>query len=52
MSNQATTSMGPKPIVFRGEHPDKRTDKEWVKYMCKKYPELGWMSAKQLKKIK
>ena len=24
-------------FFFRGQHPDKRTDKEWVAYMNKKY---------------
>lgn len=47
MANQTTTSVGPKPIIFRGEHPDKRTDKEWVRYMCEKNPELDWLPKKQ-----
>lgn len=29
-------------IFFRGEHPDNRSPKEWVKYMNKKYPHLKW----------
>ena len=29
-------------FFFRGQHPDKRTDMEWVKYMNKKYPHLKW----------
>ena len=33
---------GDDSIFFRGEHPDKRTPKEWVKYMNKKYPHLKW----------
>ncbi len=30
-------SAGNDSIFFRGEHPDKRTDKQWVSYMNKKY---------------
>lgn len=29
-------------FFFRGQHPDKRTDMEWVRYMNKKYPHLKW----------
>jgi uncharacterized membrane protein YcgQ (UPF0703/DUF1980 family) len=29
-------------FFFRGQHPDKRTDMEWVKYMNTKYPNLKW----------
>ena len=29
-------------FFFRGQHPDKRTDMEWVKYMNSKYPHLKW----------
>ena len=29
-------------FFFRGQHPDTRTDKEWVKYMNNKYPHLKW----------
>lgn len=48
-NNTNTTSVGPKPIIFRGEHPDTRTDREWVRYMANKYPELGWSSKKSNK---
>ena len=37
-------------MFFRGEHPDKRTNKEWVRYMVNKYPELDWVSKKNKKK--
>jgi hypothetical protein len=40
-TKQASTkyikSLGGESMFFRGEHPDKRTDLEWVKYMNKKY---------------
>jgi hypothetical protein len=29
-------------MFFRGQHPDTRSPKEWVKYMNKKYPHLKW----------
>jgi len=29
-------------MFFRGEHPDKRSNKEWVAYMNNKYPHLKW----------
>ncbi len=52
-NNTNTTSVGPKPIIFRGEHPDTRTDREWVRYMISKYPELGWgPKSKQSIKVK
>jgi hypothetical protein len=28
---------GSDSMFFRGEHPDNRTDKQWVAYMNKKY---------------
>ena len=28
---------GSDSFFFRGEHPDKRSDKQWVAYMNKKY---------------
>jgi hypothetical protein len=29
-------------FFFRGQHPDTRTDMEWVNYMNKKHPHLKW----------
>lgn len=52
IKSESPKALGPKPIVFRGEHPDTRTDKEWVRYMVKKYPELDWISSKQKAKLK
>ena len=52
IKSESPKALGPKPIVFRGEHPDTRTDKEWVRYMVKKYPELDWISEKQKAKLK
>ncbi len=31
-------SLGGETMFFRGEHPDKRTNAEWVRYMVKKNP--------------
>ena len=45
-------SLGGETLFFRGEHPDKRSNAEWVKYMVKKYPELDWMSSKKKAKLK
>ena len=45
-------SLGGETMFFRNEHPDKRTNAEWVKYMVKKYPELDWMSDKKKSKLK
>ena len=35
-------SLSGERFFFRGQHPDKRTDKEWVAYMNKKHPHLKW----------
>ena len=35
-------SISGEEFFFRGQHPDKRTDMEWVKYMNTKYPHLKW----------
>jgi hypothetical protein len=35
-------SISGEEFFFRGQHPDKRTDMEWVKYMNSKYPHLKW----------
>ncbi len=45
-------SLGGETMFFRGEHPDKRTNAEWVRYMLKKNPELDWMSTKAKAKLK
>lgn len=45
-------SLGGETLFFRGEHPDKRSNREWVEYMVKKYPELDWMSSKKKAKLK
>jgi len=45
-------SLGGETMFFRGEHPDKRTNAEWVRYMVKKYPELDWISTKAKSKLK
>ena len=45
-------SLGGETMFFRGEHPDKRSNAEWVKYMVNKYPELDWMSTKKKAKLK
>jgi len=38
---------------LRGEHPDKRTNKQWVKEMNIKFPELQWgLLQKEKKEIK
>lgn len=39
-------------MFFRGEHPDKRSGKEWVAYMNKKYPDLNWGIRKKDRKNK
>jgi len=44
-------SLGGETIVFRGEHPDKRTNAEWVRCMVKKYPHLDWISSKKRSKL-
>ena len=45
-------SLGGETMFFRGEHPDKRTNAEWVRYMVKKYPDLDWISSKKKAKLK
>ena len=35
-------SLGGETMFFRGEHPDKRSSVEWIRYMNKKYPHLKW----------
>jgi len=38
-------------IFFRGQHPDKRTGKEWVKFMNNKFG-LNWgIGKRELKKL-
>jgi hypothetical protein len=37
-------------IFFRGDHPDKRTNKKWVSDMNEKYPELNWGVKKRDRK--
>ena len=45
-------SLGGETMFFRGEHPDKRTNAEWVRYMVNKHPELDWVSKKKKAKLK
>jgi hypothetical protein len=45
-------SLGGENMFFRGEHPDKRTNAEWVRYMVKKNPDLDWVSSKTKAKLK
>ncbi len=45
-------SLGGENMFFRGEHPDKRTNAEWVRYMVKKNPDLDWVSTKKKAKLK
>ncbi len=45
-------SLGGETMFFRGEHPDRRTNAEWVRDMVKKYPELDWISTKAKAKLK
>lgn len=41
VKKEKVISAGSDSMFFRGEHPDKRSPKEWVKYMNKKYG-LKW----------
>jgi hypothetical protein len=45
-------SLGGETMFFRNEHPDKRSNVEWVRYMVNKYPELDWVSSKKKAKMK
>jgi len=40
-------SLDGETMFFRGEHPDKRSNAVWVKYMINKYPHLNWMGSKK-----
>ena len=37
VKKQKVILAGSDSMFFRGEHPDQRTDKQWVTYMNKKY---------------
>ena len=37
-------------IFFRGQHPDKRTGKQWVAFMNRRFPELNWGIKKRDRK--
>ena len=36
---------------LRGEHPDKRTSREWIRVMNERFPDLNWgVSQRELKR--
>ncbi len=44
---QFLKSLSGEEFFFRGQHPDKRSDKDWVKYMNKKHPHLKWSGKEE-----